>query len=78
MCSFVCCVSFDRGVILCDVLFVCCLIVNPCHRVKTHLQLINFALHYIHLRGSVRGAYVEWCVENCWVGPRFRLDLVER
>jgi hypothetical protein len=42
VCSFVCCVSFDRGVILCDVLFVCCvLLYNHCHRVKTHLQLNN-------------------------------------
>jgi hypothetical protein len=30
------------------VLFVCCvLLYNQCHRVKTHLQLINIALHYI-------------------------------
>jgi hypothetical protein len=50
VCSFVCCVSFDRGVILCDVLFVCCvLLYNHCHRVKTHLQLINITLHYIFL-----------------------------
>jgi hypothetical protein len=26
MCGFKCCVSFDRGVILCDVLFVCCIL----------------------------------------------------
>jgi hypothetical protein len=40
-----CCVSFDRGVILCDVLFVCCvLLYNHCHRVQTHLQLINITL----------------------------------
>jgi hypothetical protein len=39
---FLCCVSFDRGVILCDVLFVCCvLLYNHCQRVETHLHLIN-------------------------------------
>jgi hypothetical protein len=55
VCSFVCCVSFDRGVILCDVyvilcdvcyLFCCDLLYNHCHRVKTHLQLINSTLRY--------------------------------
>jgi hypothetical protein len=25
-----------------------CVIVNHCHRVKIHLQLINITLHYIH------------------------------
>jgi hypothetical protein len=40
VCSFMCCVSFARGVILCDVcyLFVV-LLYYHCHWVKTHLQL---------------------------------------
>jgi hypothetical protein len=45
MCSFVCCFSFDLGVILCDV---CYLFVvsycKPLPQVKTHLQLINITL----------------------------------
>jgi hypothetical protein len=49
--SFVCCVSFDCGVILCYVLFVCCvLLYNHWHHVKTHLQLINITLHYITMK----------------------------
>jgi hypothetical protein len=29
------------------VIYLLCLIVNHCHRVKTHLQLMNITLHYI-------------------------------
>jgi hypothetical protein len=48
VCSFVCCVSFDRGVILCDVCYSFVVLwYNHCYRVKTYLQLINITLHYI-------------------------------
>jgi hypothetical protein len=40
VCSFVCCVSFDRGVILCGVCYLFAVLLhNHCHRVKTHMQL---------------------------------------
>jgi hypothetical protein len=40
VCVVLCAVSFDGSVILCDVLFVCCvLLYYHCHRVKTLLQL---------------------------------------
>jgi hypothetical protein len=55
VCSFVCCVSFDRVLfsVMC-VICLLCLIVNHCHRVKTHLQLI--ILHYITLLDGGRSS----------------------
>jgi hypothetical protein len=54
VCSFIVCVVLCAVFRLIVVLFcvmcvicVLCLIVNHCHRVKTHLQLINITLHYI-------------------------------
>jgi hypothetical protein len=32
--------------VMCVICFLC-LIVNHCHRVKPHLQLINITLHYV-------------------------------
>jgi hypothetical protein len=50
VCSFVCCVSFDRAVILCDVCYL--FVVSYCKPLpagKTHLQLIKVTLHYIRI-----------------------------
>jgi hypothetical protein len=33
--------------VMCYLFVVLCCVVNHCHRVKTHLQLINITLHYI-------------------------------
>jgi hypothetical protein len=60
---FVYCVLF----VCCGVLFVCCvLLYNQCHRVKTHLQLINITLHILSslklLKEFVWPAYLVLCV----------------
>jgi hypothetical protein len=48
VCVVLCAVFRLIVVLLCVMCVICflCLIVNHCHRVKTHLQLINITLNY--------------------------------
>jgi hypothetical protein len=47
VCVVLCAVFRLIAVLFCVMCVICvlCLIVNHCHRVKTHLQLINITLH---------------------------------
>jgi hypothetical protein len=48
VCVVLCAVFRLIVVLFCVMYVICllCLIVNHCHRVKTHLQLINITLHF--------------------------------
>jgi hypothetical protein len=49
VCPLLCAVFHLIVVLFCVMCVICflCLIVNHCHPVKTHLQLISITLHYI-------------------------------
>jgi hypothetical protein len=51
VCVILCAVFRLIVVLFCVMCVICllCLIVNHCHQVKAHLQLINITLHYIYV-----------------------------